>query len=154
MNLPVDAALPELLDALRSRRRAVLTAPPGSGKTTRVPLALMEEREGIVIMLEPRRLAARSAARFMAAQRGEKAGASIGYRVRLESAVSRATRVEIVTEGVLTRWLIADPELSLKYSRPCGPIWTSSSCPPLWMPRLWPHGWTAPPSGPKAAAFP
>lgn len=112
MNLPVDAALPELLDALRSRRRAVLTAPPGSGKTTRVPLALMEEREGIVIMLEPRRLAARSAARFMAAQRGEKAGASIGYRVRLESAVSRATRVEIVTEGVLTRRLIADPELS------------------------------------------
>ena len=112
MSMPVDAALPELLEALRLRHRAVLTAPPGSGKTTRVPVALMEHAPGTILMLEPRRLAARSAARFMAAQRGEKTGATIGYRVRLDSMVSRDTRVEIVTEGVLTRRLIADPELS------------------------------------------
>ncbi len=112
MNMPADVALPELLKALRTNHRAVFTAPSGSGKTTRVPMALMDSRQGTILMLEPRRLAARSAARFMASQLGEAPGGTVGYRVRLESMVSQRTRVEIVTEGVLTRKLIADPELS------------------------------------------
>ncbi len=112
MAIPVDAALPELYEALRTHHRAVLTAPPGSGKTTRIPLALMERQKGVILMLEPRRLAARSAARYMASQRCERVGESIGYRVRLDSKVSKETRVEIVTEGVLTRRLMADPELA------------------------------------------
>ena len=110
--MPVESSFPALLEALSSHDRALLTAPPGSGKTTRVPLFLMEHMEGTILMLEPRRLAARSAARYMAAQLGESAGQRVGYRVRLESRVSRETRVEIITEGILTRRLIADPELS------------------------------------------
>lgn len=112
MNMPVESSFPALLDALSAHDRVLLTAPPGSGKTTRVPLFLMEHMEGTILMLEPRRLAARSAARFMAASLGESAGQRVGYRVRLESRVSRETRVEIITEGILTRRLIADPELS------------------------------------------
>ena len=112
MNMPVESSFPALLEALTSHSRALLTAPPGSGKTTRVPLFLMEHLEGTILMLEPRRLAARSAARYMAAQLGESAGQRVGYRVRLESRVSRETRVEIITEGILTRRLIADPELT------------------------------------------
>ena len=112
MNMPVESSFPELLAALQSHGRALLTAPPGSGKTTRVPLFLMERMEGTILMLEPRRLAARSAARYMAASLGEQPGQRVGYRVRLESRVSRETRVEIITEGILTRRLIADPELS------------------------------------------
>lgn len=112
MAMPVDAALPELFEALRARHRAVLTAPPGSGKTTRIPLSLTEWQEGVILMLEPRRLAARAAARFMAFQLGERTGESVGYRVRLDSKVSQKTRVEIVTEGILTRRLVTDPELS------------------------------------------
>ncbi|MBQ4616588.1 MAG: ATP-dependent helicase HrpB [Mailhella sp.] len=112
MNMPVESSFPELLDALTSHDRVLLTAPPGSGKTTRVPLFLMEHMEGTILMLEPRRLAARSAARYMAASLGEQAGQRVGYRVRLESRVSRDTRVEIITEGILTRRLISDPELS------------------------------------------
>lgn len=108
---PVDAALPELLAALNSHGAAALIAPPGSGKTTRVPPALARALPGVVLVLEPRRLAARSAARFMARQLGEEVGQTVGYRVRLDSRVSARTRVEILTEGILTRRLLADPEL-------------------------------------------
>ena len=112
MNMPVESALPGLLEALNTHGRALLTAPPGSGKTTRVPLFLMEHMEGTILMLEPRRIAARASARYMAALLGEEAGGRIGYRVRLESRVGRSTRVEVITEGILTRRLTADPELS------------------------------------------
>jgi len=112
MKMPVESSFPSLLEALVPGSRVLLTAPPGSGKTTRVPLFLMEHMEGSIIMLEPRRLATRSAARYMAAQLGEEPGQRVGYRVRHESRVSRNTRVEIMTEGVLTRRLISDPELS------------------------------------------
>ncbi len=112
MKMPVESSFPALRDALVPGSRVLLTAPPGSGKTTRVPLFLMEHMEGSILMLEPRRLAARSAARYMAAQLGEETGRRVGYRVRLESRVSRDTRVEIITEGILTRRLISDPELS------------------------------------------
>ena len=112
MNMPVESSFSALLDALSSHNRALLVAPPGSGKTTRVPLLLMEHMDGSILMLEPRRIAARSAARYMAASIGEETGRRVGYRVRLESRVSRETRVEIITEGILTRRLIADPSLS------------------------------------------
>ncbi|HZY49033.1 MAG TPA: ATP-dependent helicase HrpB, partial [Devosia sp.] len=112
--LPIDAALPDLLAALAARPHAVLVAPPGAGKTTRVPLALLDadwRKDGRLIVLEPRRLAARAAARFMAKSLGEDVGQTVGYRVRLESRVSKATRIEVVTEGVFTRMLLDDPEL-------------------------------------------
>ena len=112
--LPIDAALPELLDALRARRRAVLEAPPGAGKTTRVPLALHAAglAEGRIVMLEPRRIAARAAAERMAEALDERPGGTVGYRIRGESVVSTATRIEVVTEGVLTRMIQSDPELA------------------------------------------
>jgi ATP-dependent helicase HrpB len=106
--------LPALRAALRDRSRAVLVAPPGAGKTTGVPLALLDERwarGGKLIMLEPRRLAARAAAARMAATLGEPVGATVGYRVRLDSRVSSATRLEVVTEGVFTRMILDDPGL-------------------------------------------
>jgi len=112
--LPIDDALPELLAALAGGPFAVLVAPPGAGKTTRVPLALLDapwRGDGRIIMLEPRRLAARAAARRMAQSLGEDVGARVGYRVRLASRVSKATRIEVVTEGVFTRMLLDDPEL-------------------------------------------
>jgi ATP-dependent helicase HrpB len=112
--LPIEGVLPDLKQALASGRNAVLVAEPGAGKTTRVPLALLDEPwlEGRrIVMLEPRRLAARSAARFMAAQLGESAGETVGYRVRMDTKVSPKTRVEVVTEGVLTRMLQDDPGL-------------------------------------------
>ena len=113
--LPIDAALPDLLAALDRGRHAVLVAPPGAGKTTRVPLALLDaawRKDSKIILLEPRRLAARAAARFMAASIGEAVGQTVGYRVRLETKISKATRIEIVTEGVFTRMLLDDPELT------------------------------------------
>src|SRR5919205_1741594 len=112
--LPVEQALPALKDALRARTGAVLQAPPGAGKTTRVPLALLEERwlEGRrIVMLEPRRLAARAAARRMAATLGERVGETVGYRVRMDTRVGPATRIEVVTQGILTRMLQGDPAL-------------------------------------------
>ena len=111
--LPVEAALPELLRALRDGRNAVLQAPPGAGKTTRVPLALLGApwANGRIVMLEPRRLAARGAAARMAGTLGEAVGARVGFRIRGESVTSRATRIEVVTEGILTRMLQADPAL-------------------------------------------
>ncbi|OEY66278.1 ATP-dependent helicase HrpB [Marinobacter sp. X15-166B] len=112
--LPIEAILPQLQQTLEQTPTALLQAPPGAGKTTRVPLALLDApwREGRkILMLEPRRLAARSAARFMARQIGEKAGQTVGYRTRLDSQVSAATQIEVVTEGILTRLIQNDPML-------------------------------------------
>jgi ATP-dependent helicase HrpB len=112
--LPIGEALGPLAAALAERNVAVLVAPPGAGKTTVVPLALMAEAwaaGGKLIVLEPRRLAARAAATRMAAMLGEPVGGTVGYRVRLESRVSSRTRVEVVTEGVFTRMILEDPAL-------------------------------------------
>ncbi|WP_028578285.1 ATP-dependent helicase HrpB [Desulfomicrobium escambiense] len=113
--LPIDVVLPELSHALRTDTACVVHAPPGSGKTTRIPLALMDAPWAAgrkILMLEPRRLAARAAARHMAGLLGEKAGERVGYRTRLDIRVSSSTRVEVVTEGILTRMLQHDPELT------------------------------------------
>ncbi|WP_297105067.1 ATP-dependent helicase HrpB [uncultured Devosia sp.] len=113
--LPIDAALPALAAALADGTAAVLVAQPGAGKTTRVPLALLDapwRRDDRIIVLEPRRLAARAAARQMARLLGEEVGQTVGYRVRMESRVSASTRIEVVTEGVYTRMLLDDPELT------------------------------------------
>lgn len=113
-SLPVEEALPRLRQALRSGGSAVLQAPPGAGKTTGVPLALLQEdwlADCKILMLEPRRLAARMAAARMADLLGEEVGQTVGYRVRLDSCVGPATRIEVVTEGILTRRLIEDPEM-------------------------------------------
>ncbi len=111
--LPVDDALPELISALKSSGRAVLQAPPGAGKTTRVPLAMLKANlcHGRILMLEPRRLATRGAAEYMAQILGEKAGETIGYRMRGQSKTGPQTRIEVVTEGTLTRMLQSDPSL-------------------------------------------
>lgn len=111
--LPIQDAIAPLLAALTSLGRAVLQAPPGAGKTTVVPLEMLAAKvtDGKILMLEPRRLAARAAAERMAETLGEKPGQTVGYRIRGESKVSRATRIEVVTEGILTRMLQSDPEL-------------------------------------------
>ena len=112
--LPVDEVLPELRAALAARSEAVLVAPPGAGKTTRVPLGLLHEpwaQSGKIILLSPRRIAARAAAARMASERSERVGDTVGYRVRLDSRVGPRTRIEIVTEGVFTRMILDDPEL-------------------------------------------
>ncbi|MFE8073306.1 ATP-dependent helicase HrpB [Marinobacteraceae bacterium S3BR75-40.1] len=114
MTLPIESVLPELLDALEQHNTAILEAPPGAGKTTRVPLALLDAAwlaGRRILMLEPRRLAARSAARFMARQLGEKPGQTVGYRTRMDTRISAATRIEVVTEGILTRMVQDDPTL-------------------------------------------
>lgn len=109
--LPIDAALPEVLAAVREQGLCVLQAPPGAGKTTRVPLALLPQIDGRIILLEPRRLATRAAAARMAETLGEAVGQTVGYRMRGASEVSKATRIEVVTEGILTRMIQSDPEL-------------------------------------------
>lgn len=114
ISLPIDAALPALRLALQNRDEAVLEAPPGAGKTTRVPLALLNEpwlAGQTILMLEPRRLAARAAAERLASELGESVGETVGYRIRLDSKVGPNTRIEVVTEGILTRRLQADPAL-------------------------------------------
>jgi ATP-dependent helicase HrpB len=113
--LPVEHVLPELRAAIEARGEAVLVAPPGAGKTTRVPPALLDApwaAAGKIILLSPRRIAARAAAARMAAERGERVGETIGYRVRLDSKIGPKTRIEVVTEGVFTRMILDDPELS------------------------------------------
>ncbi|MDF1629931.1 MAG: ATP-dependent helicase HrpB [Alcanivoracaceae bacterium] len=113
--LPIDAVLPDLLIALSKHPAVVLQAPPGAGKTTRVPLALLDQEwlaGQKVLMLEPRRIAARSAALFMAKQLGEEVGQMVGYRTRLDTRVSASTRIEVVTEGILTRMIQRDAALS------------------------------------------
>ena len=110
--LPIDAALPQVLAAVRDRGLCVLQAPPGAGKTTRVPLALLPVVPGRIVMLEPRRLATRAAATRMAETLGEPVGRTVGYRMRGATEVCADTRIEVVTEGILTRMLQADPELS------------------------------------------
>ena len=111
--LPIDDVLPDLLAALARRGMAVLEAPPGAGKTTRVPLALLHSGlvAGRILMLEPRRLAARAAAERMAETLGQAVGATVGYRMRGETRVSGATRIEVVTEGILTRMIHTDAAL-------------------------------------------
>jgi len=112
--LPIDAVLDALAGALRERPNAVLVAPPGAGKTTRVPLALLDEpwtSGGKLIVLEPRRLAARGAANRMAQTLGERVGETVGLRVRLGSKVGPKTRIEVVTEGVFARMILDDPTL-------------------------------------------
>jgi ATP-dependent helicase HrpB len=111
---PIAEVLPAIRAALRQRTRLVLEAPPGAGKTTQVPLALLDEiwcQGKKILMLEPRRVAARAAATFMARQLGEEVGKTVGYRIRFENRVSAATRIEVVTEGILTRLIQDDPLL-------------------------------------------
>ncbi|MFN2306883.1 MAG: ATP-dependent helicase HrpB [Paracoccaceae bacterium] len=110
--LPIDSVLPELVAALRAEGRCVLQAPPGAGKTSRVPLAMLEAAvcTGKILMLEPRRLAARAAAERLAEGLGERPGGRVGYRMRGESVAGSA--IEVVTEGILTRMLQSDPELA------------------------------------------
>jgi ATP-dependent helicase HrpB len=111
--LPIDPVLPELVRLVRERGAVVLEAPPGAGKTTRVPGALLEglSAKGEIVVLEPRRLAARMAARRVAEERGERLGETVGYQVRFEDVSSARTRIRFVTEGVLTRRLVSDREL-------------------------------------------
>src|SRR6478672_1697132 len=112
---PIAEVLPDIRAHLARHPRLVLEAPPGAGKTTQVPPALLDA-DWIggkkILMLEPRRIAARAAAEFMAAQLGEEVGATVGYRIRFEAKVSARTRIEVVTEGILTRMLQNDAELS------------------------------------------
>jgi ATP-dependent helicase HrpB len=111
---PIENVLPHLLETFQNNRNIVFSAPPGAGKTTQVPLALLSSAwmaEKKIIMLEPRRLAARRAAEYMANRLGEKVGHTVGYRIRGESVISKSTRIEVVTEGILTRLLQHEPDL-------------------------------------------
>jgi ATP-dependent helicase HrpB len=113
-SLPIDAVLDDLSGALQAGNAAVLVAPPGAGKTTRVPLALLDApwlKGKKIIMLEPRRIAARASAERMAKTLGERVGETVGYRVRFGSKISRNTRIEVVTEGIFSRQILDDPEL-------------------------------------------
>ena len=113
--LPIDAVLDDLSRTLDASNAAVLVAPPGAGKTTRVPLALLDApwaKDKKIVVLEPRRIAARASADRMAKSLGERTGETVGYRVRFGSKISRATRIEVVTEGIFTRQILDDPELS------------------------------------------
>ncbi|QPH44598.1 DEAD/DEAH box helicase [Pseudomonas fulva] len=114
ISLPIDRVLPDLRQALASRNEVILEAPPGAGKTTRVPLALLHEpwlAGQKILMLEPRRLAARAAAERLASELDEQVGETVGYRIRLESKVGLRTQIEVVTEGILARRLQEDPAL-------------------------------------------
>ena len=111
--LPIDEVLNELLKTMSEKNHAVLQAPPGAGKTTRIPLALLNSGlfEKKIIMLQPRRLAVRSASKRLAQHYGDQLGQTVGYRMRGEKQVSKKTRIEVVTEGVLIKMIQNDPEL-------------------------------------------
>src|SRR6516165_3976112 len=112
--LPIDSVLPDVVAALRRHAAVVVRAPTGAGKTTRVPLALLDAGlggAGQIVMLEPRRLAARAAARRMAAERGDRVGGEVGYHVRFDRQAGPQTRLLIVTPGILLRRLLDDPFL-------------------------------------------
>jgi ATP-dependent helicase HrpB len=112
--LPIEDVIPQIVSELRDRTRLVISAPPGAGKTTRVPLALLDEAwvaRRRLILVEPRRIAARAAAERMAATIGEKVGQTVGLRSRLDVRISQATRLEVVTEGVFSRMILSDPAL-------------------------------------------
>ena len=114
MNFPIAEVLPNIVAALQAGTRLVLEAPPGAGKTTQVPIALLDAAwrgDKKILMLEPRRVAARAAAGFMAKQLGEAVGETVGYRIRFENKLSKNTRIEVVTEGILTRMIQDDPTL-------------------------------------------
>ncbi|HSM10574.1 MAG TPA: ATP-dependent helicase HrpB [Lysobacter sp.] len=114
LDFPIQELLPQILASLEAHPRLVLEAPPGAGKTTQVPPALLDApwlAGRRILMLEPRRVAARAAAQFMAGQRGERVGETVGYRIRFDNQVSAATRIEVVTEGILTRMIQDDPLL-------------------------------------------
>jgi ATP-dependent helicase HrpB len=111
MKLPIDALLPEVVGSLRREKYLVVEAPPGAGKTTRIPPALLPIARGEIMVLEPRRLAARMAARRVASEFGERVGETAGYQVRFEDVSGPRTRIRFVTEGVLTRRLMSDPQL-------------------------------------------
>src|ERR1700744_3141975 len=113
--LPIDAVLDDLARTLERNNAAVLVAPPGAGKTTRVPLSLLDAPWAAnkkIIVLEPRRIAARASAERMAHTLGERVGETVGYRVRFGSKISRVTRIEGVTEGIFSRQNFSDPEVS------------------------------------------
>jgi ATP-dependent helicase HrpB len=111
VRLPIDPLIPEIVEHLRSEKNLVVEAEPGAGKTTRVPPALLSLDDREVLVLEPRRLAARLAARYVASERGEPLGGTVGYQVRFEEVAGPATRLRFLTEGVLTRRLLSDPDL-------------------------------------------
>jgi len=113
-NFPIGEVLPDIVSALQENTRLVLEAPPGAGKTTQVPIALLQapwRADKKILMLEPRRVAARAAANFMAKQLGESVGETVGYRIRFENKISAGTKIEVVTEGILTRMIQDDPAL-------------------------------------------
>ena len=115
LSLPIDDVIDDICTVLRNNNRLILAAPPGAGKTTRVPLALLDQhwaKSGRILVLEPRRIAARAAANRMAQTLGEKVGETIGLRARLDVRTSNTTRIEVITEGVFTRMILDDPELS------------------------------------------
>ena len=112
VRLPIDSLLPAIAEKLRAANSLVLEAPAGAGKTTRVPAALLDLWPGGVLVLEPRRLAARLAARYVAGVRGEAVGGTVGYQVRFEDVAGPDTRLRFLTEGVLTRRMLHDPELA------------------------------------------
>ncbi len=110
--LPIDDLLPAIRESLAQAPNLVIEAPPGAGKTTRVPPALLDQVRGQVLVLEPRRLAARLAAHRVACELGEKLGETVGYQVRFEEVAGARTRLRFLTEGILTRRLISDPLLA------------------------------------------
>ena len=113
--LPVGRVIPDIILALAAKKRALLQAPPGAGKTTYVPLALLDQPwlgGKKILMLEPRRLAAKACAAHMAGMLGEPLGQTVGYQIRMERCINPSTRVEVITEGILTRRLQTDPSLA------------------------------------------
>ena len=150
-DFPIAPLLPAIGTSLATHPRLVLEAPPGAGKTTQVPLALLDASwlaGRRIVRLEPRRVAARSAAMFMAGQLGEEVGQTVGYRIRFENRVSARTRIEVVTEGILTRMIQDDPEL--RASAPCcSTSSTSATWPPTW---AWRWPWTCRPGCARTCA--